>query len=178
MIIFVNMKKLFVLSFLFISLYTLQAQEFRGQLFEAFESPRLSVLNDPFSVNNQIENSISSMKIDLDVDPFQEKRQINMVAAIERKKQRRNRSLDEFSFVKKQLASFEANKPKLDNSVNLYSPSYNKQPIYSGSNRVKNSVYEDLGDRFKYRTGFFSPSYYNPHRFQNRNRARFYIGAY
>ncbi|MGO1729804.1 hypothetical protein [Psychroflexus halocasei] len=172
------MKKLFLFYFISLSFYALQAQEFRGQLFEIFDAPSLSVLDDPFSVNNQIENSISTMRIDLNVDPFREKRQINMVAAIEHKKQQKNRSLDEFSFVKRQLASFEANKPKLDNSVNLYSPSYNDQPIYSGSNRVKNSVYEDLGDRFKYRTGFYSPSYHNSYRNRDKNRARFYIGAY
>lgn len=172
------MKKLFTLCFILLSFYALQAQEFRGQLFESFDAPTLSVLDDPFSVRNQIDNSISTMRIDLNVDPFREKRQINMVAAIERKKQQKNRSLDEFSFVKRQLASFEANKPKLDNTVNLYSPSYNDQPIYSGSNRVKNSVYEDLGDRFKYRTGFYSPSYLNSYRNRDRNRARFYIGAY
>ncbi|MDN6310288.1 MAG: hypothetical protein L0J60_06420 [Psychroflexus sp.] len=171
------MKKLFAICFLILSVHLAKAQEFEGRLFEEFESPRLSILEDPFSVKQQIENSISSMKIDLDVDPFASKPQINMVAAIERKKQSQSRSLDDFSFVQRQLASFRANKPKIDNSsVDLYSPSYNEQPIYSGSNRVKNSVYKDLGDQYKFRTGFRSPYYNRSSR--NRSRNRFYFGAY
>lgn len=172
------MKKLLTICFIILSVHLAKAQEFEGRLFKEFESPRLSILEDPFSVRHQIDNSISTMNIDLDVDPFASKPRINMVAAIERKKQRKNRSLDDFSFIQRQLASFRANKPKIDNSsVELYSPSYNEQPIYSGSNRVKNSVYKDLGDQFKFRTGFRSP-HYNRSSSRNRSRNRFYFGAY
>ncbi len=117
--------------------------------------PNLSILEDPFSIKNLPQPQLLNMVIDLNVNPFQKKREINMVAATARKAQSQNYNLSEFKFVERQLAIFRKERPKLNNSLQTpFSPDYHDQLIYSGSFRVNN-------DAYKANKTFKTPSYIN-----------------
>ncbi|QSS97428.1 hypothetical protein [Psychroflexus sp. ALD_RP9] len=125
--------------------------------------PNLSILEDPFSIKNLPQPQLLNMVIDLNANPFQEKRQINMVAATARKAQSQNYNLSEFNFVERQLAIFRKERPRLNNSIQTpFSPDYHDQLIYSGSNRVNNEAFR--ANKTFQTPKYINNLYYSPYR--------------
>lgn len=127
----------------------------------------LSFNNDPFSVYS-LGKEFNLPVVDIFRDKFAERPKINMVEAANRKayiaqqKQEQN-----FSFIERQTAIFSSFTPKFDNSSSSpLAPSYHEQPIYSDLNRVKNSAYEDLGDKYRRMSPFYQ---FSPYRRSNRS---------
>lgn len=160
-----------ILGLLFIfNTHVLKAQT-DFEMFEPLPMVSLSFNVDPFSTHS-VGKEFNLPEVDIFKDRFSERPEINMVEAANRKayiaQQQQNQS---FSFVDRQSAMFSNFKPKFDNSSSsLWAPSYHEQPIYSGLNRVKNSAYEDLGD--KYRLSPFNQL--SPYR--RSSRPLFFIG--
>lgn len=107
-------------------------------------SPNLSVLEDPLAVSSLPQRHLFDIKIDLNVNPFKQKRVINMVKVTAQKAQSQNYQLSQFNFVDRQLAMFRKEKPQLNNSLQTsLSPGYHDQYIYSNSNRVNNQAFKE-----------------------------------
>jgi hypothetical protein len=122
----------------------------------------LSFNSDPFSIYT-LGKVFDLPEVDIFEDKFSKKRpEIDMVAAANKKAYRAQQQQEQsFSFIERQSAIFSRFQPKFDNSANsIYSPSYHQQPIYSDLNRVKNSAYEDLGDKYNRFSPFFQLSPY------------------
>jgi len=122
----------------------------------------LSFNSDPFSIYN-LGKTFDLPEVNIFEDKFSKKRpEVDMVAAANRKAYRAQQQKEQnFSFIERQGAIFSSFKPKFDNSSNsIYAPSYHQQPIYSDLNRIKNSAYEDLGDKYNRLSPFFQLSPY------------------
>ncbi|WP_127845060.1 hypothetical protein [Psychroflexus aestuariivivens] len=153
-----------ILFFLLLSLnftFTAKAQsEFEEfQMFDIREMTSLSFSQDPFSVAT-IGRTFNLPEVDIFKDKFSVRPKINMVEAAQRKSfQAQQKQEQEFSFIERQTAMFNAFKPKINNNNSSpWAPNYNNQTIYSDLNRVKNSVYEDLGDKYRRMSPFFQGS--------------------
>ncbi|WP_026302546.1 hypothetical protein [Psychroflexus tropicus] len=123
--------------------------------------PSLSMTSDPFSVTS-VGKDFNLPEINIFADKFSRRPEVDMVAAANRKAYRAQQQKEQnFSFIERQGAIFSSFKPKFDNSSNsIYAPSYHQQPIYSDLNRIKNSAYEDLGDKYNRLSPFFQLSPY------------------
>jgi len=122
----------------------------------------LSFNSDPFSIY-ALGKTFDLPEVNIFEDKFSKKRpEIDMVAAANRQAYRAQQQQEQnFSFIERQGAIFGNFKPKFDNSSNsIYSPSYHQQPIYSDLNRIKNSAYEDLGDKYNRLSPFLQLSPY------------------
>lgn len=141
------------------------------EIFEARSIISLSFNSDPFSTVT-VGKEFNLPEVNIFRDKFAERPEIDMVAAANRKAYRaQQQQKQEFSFVERQSAMFSKFKPKFDNSSSSpWSPSYHQQPIYSGLNRIQNSAYEDLGDKFSRMSPFYQLS---PNR--RRSRPVFYL---
>ncbi|MBZ9627619.1 hypothetical protein LB456_01425 [Psychroflexus sp. CAK57W] len=139
--------------------------------FEARPVVSLSFNMDPFSTT-ALGREFNLPEVDIFKDRFAERAEINMVEAANKKAYRAEQGQErKFSFVERQSAMFSKFKPKFDNSsASPYAPSYHQQPIYSELNRVKNSAYEDLGDKFNRMSPFYQLSPY-----RRSSRPVFYI---
>lgn len=135
---------LYIIIF-FIGLVSSFAQALDGKQNEVINlSPNLSFLEDPFAVENLPQPNLLKIRINLQVDPFAQNRQVNMVAATERKARTLKNQQGNFSFIDRQLASFNKERPKFGISFEgINAPDYHNQPIYSGSNRVDNQAFRE-----------------------------------
>lgn len=146
------------------------------RMFEPLPLVSLSINADPFSVQ-AAGKDFNLPEVDIFKDKFSKRPEIDMIAAANRKAYRAQQQKEQnFSFIERQSAIFGNFKPKFDNTSNsIYSPSYHQQPIYSDLNRVKNSAYEDLGDKY----GRMSPFYQlSPFRTRRNSGSGFYFGRY
>ncbi|SDG53774.1 hypothetical protein [Psychroflexus sediminis] len=161
--------------YLIILILTLSSHLVKAQTdfnwFEARPMPSLSFNADPFSTTS-LGREFNLPEVDIFKDRFAERPEINMVEAANRKAYRAEQLQEQkFSFVERQSALFSKFKPKFDNSSSSpYAPSYHQQPIYSDLNRIKNSAYEDLGDKFNRISPFYQLSPY-----RRSSRPVFYI---
>lgn len=121
----------------------------------------LSINIDPFSVY-ATGKEFNLPEVNIFKDRFAKRPEIDMVAAANRKAYRAQQQQEQnYSFIERQTAMFSNFKPKFDNSSSSpYAPSYHQQPIYSDLNRVKNSAYDDLGDKHRRMSPFYQLSPY------------------
>lgn len=155
------MSALKIISFILVlSFYQIKAQT-DFEVFEIRPIVSLSLNSDPFSVIT-VGKEFNLPEVNIFKDKFAERPEVNMVAAANRKAYRAQQQQEQqFSFVERQSAMFGNFKPKFDNtSTSPWSPSYHQQPIYSDLNRIKNSAYEDLGDKFGRMSPFYQLSPY------------------
>jgi hypothetical protein len=142
---------------------TLLTHQLRAQtdfdMFDMKSVVSLSINIDPFSTY-AVGKDFNLPEVDIFRDKFDKRPEIDMVAAAQRKTYRAQQQQEQkFSFIERQTAIFSNNKPKIDNSSSSpFAPSYHQQPIYSDLNRVKNSAYEDLGDRHRRLSPFYQVS--------------------
>lgn len=163
--------KLLFITFLVFSFSKTKAQSD----FDIFQPRSFASFNysmDPFSIRS-FGKEFNLPEVDIFKDKFAERPKINMVEAANRKAYRAQQQQEqEFSFVERQTAMFSSFKPKFDNtSSSPWAPSYHEQPIYSGLNRIKNSAYEDLGDKYRRMSPFYQLSPY-----RSNSRTGFYFG--
>jgi hypothetical protein len=160
-----------IFSFILILSFSKIKAQTDFEIFEVRSIVSLSLNSDPFSVLT-VGKEFNLPEVNIFKDKFAERPEVNMVAAANRKAYRAQQQQEQqFSFVERQSAMFGNFKPKFDNtSTSPWSPSYHQQPIYSDLNRIKNSAYEDLGEKFSRMSPFYQLSPY-----RRSSRPMFYL---
>ncbi len=145
----------------FIILVMLSYQPYAQTDFDMFDMKTvvsLSINIDPFSTY-AVGKEFDLPEVNIFKDKFSKRPEIDMVAAANRKAYRAQQQQEQtYSFIERQTAIFSNNKPIDNSSSSPFSPSYHQQPIYSDLNRVKNSAYEDLGDKHRRLSPFYQVS--------------------